>query len=71
MSARPWRHITGLHHPRTEDTWLHLHDETCGQGVTTMLYPFEKLNSDSPMALLYKLEDFLQPRLPLDVKSRR
>ena len=36
-----------------------------------MLYPFEKLNSDSPMALLYKLEDFLQPRLPLDVKSRR
>lgn len=38
MSARPWRHITGLHHPRTEDTWLHLHDGTCGQGVTTMLY---------------------------------
>ena len=69
MSSIPWRHVAGLHHPRIEDTWLHLHDGTCGQGITTMLHPFEKLNSDSPMALLYKLEDFLQPWLPLDVKS--
>ncbi|CAD6255718.1 unnamed protein product [Miscanthus lutarioriparius] len=44
-SARPWCHVTGLHHSRTEDTWLRLRDGTCGSGVMTTLHPLVKANT--------------------------